>query len=126
MGDGFVISPKDGTIVSPASGVVELIFPTNHAIVIKTLHNRKILIHLGINTVSLNGKGFESLVKTKDNVTKGQPILKMDLDFINKNAKSSAIPVIFTNLKPDEFVYFKIGKRVKAGQQGMIGIHKKR
>ncbi len=121
-----MISPQNGVIVSPASGVIELIFPTNHAIVIKTLQNRKILIHLGINTVSLNGKGFESLVKTKDKVTKGQPILKMDLDFINKNAKSSAIPVIFTNLKPDEFIYFKSEKKVKAGQQGMIEIHKKR
>lgn len=121
-----MISPKSGVIVSPASGVIELIFPTNHAMVIKTLQNRKILIHLGINTVSLNGKGFESLVKTKDKVTKGQPILKMDLDFINKNAKSSAVPVIFTNLKSDEFIYFKSGKKVKAGQQGAIEIHKKR
>lgn len=125
MGDGFMIMPEDGTVVSPADGVVKIINKAKHSIIIRTDREREILIHLGIDTVSLNGEGFEIFVKENDSITKGQIICKMDLEFIKRNDKSIATPIIFTNLQPDEFLYFKDGSRVKQGKGDIVQIHKK-
>ena len=86
MGDGFAIIPSDGTIVSPVDGTIINIFPTKHAFGILSDSGREILIHVGIDTVKLEGKGFEALVTENDRVEKGQPLLKVDLDYIEKNA----------------------------------------
>ncbi|SHK67114.1 PTS system, glucose subfamily, IIA component [Clostridium cavendishii DSM 21758] len=124
MGDGFMILPENGEVFSPVDGVVKNIFSTKHSIMIETKDKREILIHLGIDTVSLKGEGFEAFIDTGDIVDKGQLIAKMDLDFIKENNKSIAVPIIFTNLNEDEFIYFKTHKKVKACKENVVQIHK--
>lgn len=124
MGDGFMIFPCNGEVFSPIDGVVSNIFTTKHSIMLQTKDKREILIHLGIDTVSLNGEGFEAFIKKGDIVDKGQLIAKMDLDFVIKNNKSISVPIIFTNLNEDEFIYFKNYKKVRACKANVVQIHK--
>ncbi|RBP87395.1 PTS system D-glucose-specific IIA component (Glc family) /PTS system D-glucose-specific IIB component (Glc family) /PTS system D-glucose-specific IIC component (Glc family) [Cytobacillus firmus] len=108
MGDGFAIVPSEGTVVSPVDGKIVNMFPTKHAIGILSDSGREILIHVGIDTVNLKGQGFEALVAENDRVEAGQPLLKVDLDYIGKNATSIITPIVFTNLQQGEVI--KINK----------------
>nr|WP_277448045.1 PTS glucose transporter subunit IIA [Priestia sp. P5] len=98
MGDGFAIEPTNNTLVSPINGEVVSIFPTKHAIGLKTDQGLELLIHVGLETVNLNGKGFTCLIEEGEKVTQGTPLLKIDLNYIKENAKSLVTPIIFTNL----------------------------
>ncbi|MFL6561685.1 MAG: glucose PTS transporter subunit IIA, partial [Bacillus sp. (in: firmicutes)] len=98
MGDGFGIVPAKGSVISPVDGVIMNVFPTKHAIGIKSKQGYEILIHVGVDTVHLKGEGFTVFVKEGEQIKKGQEILKFDLDFIKKSAPSTVIPIIFTNL----------------------------
>ena len=98
MGDGVVIIPTEGTVVSPCDATIQFVFGTNHAIGLNSDNGTEILIHVGIDTVQLNGEGFEVFVKDGDRVKQGQPLLKFDLSFIEENATSIATPIVFTNL----------------------------
>lgn len=98
MGDGFGIVPSKGTVVSPVDGEIMNVFPTKHAIGIKSKQGHEILIHIGLDTVNLKGEGFKVLVKEGQQVTKGQEILNFNLEFIKKSVPSAITPVIFTNL----------------------------
>ena len=109
IGDGFAIKSNDGIIYSPVDGSVEVIFPTKHAIVIKSKTGREILIHMGIETVKLEGKGFDLFVDVGDKVHAGDKLAQMDLEYIEKNAISSITPVIFTNLEGNEKIKIKNG-----------------
>jgi len=111
MGDGFAIDPTDGTVVSPVDGKVANLFHTKHAMGIVSDLGREILIHVGIDTVKLNGEGFEALVNEGDYVTKGQPLLRVDLDYVKKNAPSIITPIVFTNLRDGETVSVDHEKR---------------
>ena len=104
MGDGFAIDPADGTIVSPIDGEVITIFPTKHAISLKSKQGREILIHVGLETVQLNGDGFTPLVMDGQKVKKGQELLKVDFDAIKEKVPSILTPVVFTNLGENEKV----------------------
>ena len=97
MGDGFAIELTESEVVSPVDGVVEMTYPSKHAFGIKANSGEEILIHLGMNTVELNGEGFESFVETNDRVKKGQLLCKIDLDYVNDQGKSLVSPVIFTS-----------------------------
>lgn len=110
MGDGFAIKSTDGVILSPVDGTVQMVFETKHAIGLVTKDNLEVLIHLGIDTVKLNGEGFEVFVKPGDEVVAGQKLIKMDVDFIKANAKSDISPVLFTNLDQDKSVKVVTGK----------------
>jgi len=122
MGDGFAIIPSEGTVVSPVDGEIVNVFPTKHAIGILSKGGKEILIHIGIDTVKLNGEGFEVLVAQGDKVTKGQQLVKVDLHFIRENAPSTITPVVFTNLSEgQEVVIEKSGKQGK-GEVGIIKI----
>ncbi len=96
MGDGYVIFPTSGDIVAPVDGKVEMLFPTMHAIGITSKEGIEILLHLGIDTVNLEGKGFQPHVKIGDVIEQGQLLMKMDLQYINEHAPSSEILCIFT------------------------------
>ena len=109
MGDGFAIKSSNGIILSPINGTVEMIFDTKHAIGLKSTDGKEILIHLGVDTVKLNGEGFEVFVQTGDKVSIGDKLIKMDVDFIKANAKSELSPVIFTNLDDNEYISFTSG-----------------
>ncbi|MBR3840116.1 MAG: PTS transporter subunit EIIC [Erysipelotrichales bacterium] len=117
MGDGVVIFPTDNTVVSPCDGVIKMIFPTKHAIGIESKEGVEILIHVGIDTVLLNGEGFETLVKEMEEVKKGQSLLRFDLDYVKKNAKSDATVVVFTNLQNDSKLSLMTLGDVKANQE---------
>jgi len=118
MGDGFAIEPSEGVVLSPVDGTVVNLFPTKHAIGIKSDEGQEILIHVGIDTVKLDGKGFETFVSEGDKVTKGQKLLNVDLDFIAKEAKSTITPVVFTNWSGGTIQVEK--KEVKAGDEKFI------
>jgi PTS system D-glucosamine-specific IIC component len=124
MGDGFAIVPVEGTIVSPVSGKIVNLFPTKHAIGILSDTGREILIHVGIDTVNLKGQGFETLVSENDIVDQGQPLLKVDLDYIKEHATSTITPVVFTNLAEGEKVVIEKPGQVNLKQTGIIKITK--
>jgi N-acetylglucosamine PTS system EIICBA or EIICB component len=119
MGDGFAVVPSKGSVVSPVNGEIINVFPTKHAIGIKSKQGYELLIHVGLDTVQLNGEGFTVLVKEGDQITKGQEILKFDLDFIQKSATSSVTPIIFTNLTK---LNVKKQGNVKQGDNGVLSI----
>lgn len=119
MGDGFAVIPANGSVVSPVDGEILNVFPTKHAIGIKSKQGLEILIHIGMDTVNLKGEGFTVLVEEGEKVAKGKEILKFDLDFIKKSAPSTTTPVIFTN---GETVTLKKQGFAKQGESGIITI----
>ena len=123
MGDGFAIKSTDGIIVSPVDGKVGVIFETKHAVIIESKEGKEVLIHLGIDTVNLKGEGFEVFVNVGDEVKAGDKLVKMDLPFIEANAKSSISPVIFTNLESNESIKVTEGP-VNVGEAGKVEIVK--
>lgn len=97
MGEGFAVELNDGKVISPIDGEVIMTFPTKHAYGIKNEDGLEILIHLGMDTVELNGEGFESLVNVGDHVKQGQLIANVDLDYITSKGKSLVSPVVITS-----------------------------
>lgn len=97
MGDGFAIELQQNQVIAPLSGEVILSFPTKHAYGIRAYSGEEILIHIGMDTVELNGEGFTSFVKVGDHVNQGDPLASVDLDYIKKHQKSLVSPVIFTS-----------------------------
>lgn len=102
MGDGAVVTPTDPIIRAPEDGEIGFVFETKHAIGFLTNTGVSLLIHIGIDTVRLNGKGFELLVENGQKVKKGDPLLKLDLDYISANAPSLVSPVLCTELEDNQ------------------------
>lgn len=98
VGDGVAIDPKDNTFYSPVDGVITTIFPTKHAIGITTCEGIELMLHIGIETVHLNGEGFELYVNEGEKVKTGDKLLKIDIDCLRAKAKSLISPVIITNV----------------------------
>lgn len=121
MGDGFAIEPDDGIIAAPMNGYIETVFPTGHAVGLKADDGTEILIHLGIDTVELKGKGFEVLVKEGDRVKAGDVLVKMNLPGIKKTGKSTVSPIVFTS--GEQITLLKKGK-ISKGDKAIIQIHK--
>lgn len=103
MGDGFAVELKKGEIIAPFSGEVVMTFPTKHAYGLKRDDGLEVLIHIGMDTVQLNGNGFESFVNQGDQITQGQTIAKVDLEYVISQKKSVISPVIFTSGEHIEF-----------------------
>ncbi|QUT02786.1 N-acetylglucosamine-specific PTS transporter subunit IIBC [Proteus terrae] len=101
VGDGIAIKPTSNIVMAPATGTVVKIFDTNHAFCIETDNGVEIIVHMGIDTVALGGKGFKRLVEEGTDVKVGQPILELDLEYLNANAKSMISPIIVSNI--DDF-----------------------
>ncbi|MFV8210851.1 beta-glucoside-specific PTS transporter subunit IIABC [Streptococcus pluranimalium] len=97
MGKGVAVDPADGVVVAPANAEVTLVFPTNHAVGLKTENGAEILIHIGMDTVSLSGKGFKNFVSVGDKVTPGQKLLEFDVNAIKAAGLPVITPVIITN-----------------------------
>ncbi|KRK80537.1 PTS system, glucose glucoside-specific enzyme IIA component [Companilactobacillus nodensis DSM 19682 = JCM 14932 = NBRC 107160] len=97
MGDGLAIIPDGSTIVSPVNGIVVTIFPTKHAIMLKSKHGLEIMLHLGIDTVELNGGPFTMAVREGTKVTAGQKLAEMDLKKIKAAGKDDTVMVIITD-----------------------------
>lgn len=99
MGQGLAIEPSEGTLYAPADGHVALVFPTGHAIGLNTTAGAEVLIHIGMDTVNLEGKGFETLVEKGQEVKAGDPLVKFDLEAIKAAGYEVTTPVIITNSK---------------------------
>lgn len=97
MGQGVVIEPSQGELVSPVNGTVTVLFPTKHAVGIVSEEGVEMLMHIGMNTVSLDGKGFEAHVAQGDKVRVGQKLISFDMDVIQKAGLVTETPVIITN-----------------------------
>lgn len=102
MGDGVVITPTEGLLTSPINGKVSMIFPTKHAIGLEGEDGVEILIHIGIDTVSLDGQPFVILVEEGQQIKVGQDLIHIDLDIIKKAGLSTETPVLITNHKEFE------------------------
>ena len=116
MGDGAIIIPIDGSVVAPADGVISFVFPSKHAVGLTTTEGLELLIHIGIDTVKLDGKGFETFVKEGDKVKTGDKLLSGDLKFIKNNAPSIASPCICTALNSKQKVRLLKTGNIKAGE----------
>lgn len=97
VGEGLAIKPTGKEVVAPAAGTVVKIFDTNHAFCLETSSGVEVVVHMGLDTVALGGKGFTRLVEEGAMVSAGQPVLEMDLDFLNANARSMISPVVVSN-----------------------------
>lgn len=97
LGQGVAIIPSDGKVVAPVNGVVTTLFPSLHAIGILSDEGVEVLIHIGLNTVQLEGRGFEACIKQGDRITKGQTILKFDIAVIKEAGYSVVTPIVVTN-----------------------------
>ncbi len=99
MGDGIAIIPRSGKIVSPVNGQVIQVFPTKHAIGIRSERGLELLIHIGLETVELNGEGFEVLVNTDEPIKAGDPLVKVNLEYLKSENKDIVTPIIITNME---------------------------
>lgn len=97
MGDGFAIDPTEGKLYSPFTGEVTVAYPTGHAYGLRTAGGKEVLIHIGMDTVELNGKGFKPAVRQGDHVRQGDLLTEIDLDYIKKAGKPVITPIIFTD-----------------------------
>jgi PTS system glucose-specific IIA component len=110
LGDGYGVEPEEGNIFSPVYGTVTSVFPTKHAVGIQTKSGDEVLVHIGIDTVELSGKPFETFVKAGDKVSPKKLLVKVDLDTLENLNKPKTIMVIYTN-RPTVDVFDSLNKR---------------
>ena len=115
MGKGIATDPADGTVVAPAAGEITLVFPTGHAIGMRTENGAEILIHVGMDTVSLAGKGFNTFVQVGDKVDAGQKLLEFDLATIREANLPVISPIVVTNSADFDDVLTTQEARVNTG-----------
>lgn len=116
MGGGAAVLPSDGLVTSPVEGTVAFVFDTKHAIGFVTNAGFHVMIHMGIDTVKLEGRGFEALVEQGQRVTCGQPVLKLDLDYLNAHAPSMMSPVLVTETAENQTIKVLKNGTVKRGE----------
>ncbi|BBQ68809.1 PTS N-acetyl glucosamine transporter subunit IIABC [Klebsiella quasipneumoniae] len=122
VGDGIAVKPTSNIVVAPAAGTVVKIFNTNHAFCLETNNGAEIVVHMGIDTVALEGKGFKRLVEEGTDVKAGEPILEMDLDFLNANVRSMISPVVCSNSDDYSALVILASGKVVAGQTPLYEI----
>lgn len=115
MGKGIAINPSEGVVYAPTKGTVSLVFATKHAIGFQTENGAELLIHVGMDTVSLEGKGFKALVEVGDTVEAGQKLLEFDMDAIKASGLPTITPIIVTNTDVYEDILVSQEKTVKTG-----------
>ncbi len=116
MGDGATVTPKEPVVYAPEDGEVCFVFDTKHAIGFLTDTGISLLLHIGIDTVKLDGRGFEALVENGQKVKKGEPMLKLDIDFIEKNAPSLISPILCTELESNQKIRLLAEGKIQAGE----------
>lgn len=125
VGEGIAIRPTDKTVVAPANGTIVKIFNTDHAFCLETETGAEIVVHIGIDTVKLNGQGFARLVEEGATVVAGQPVLELDLAYLNANARSMISPVVVSNIDDYAGISVLAGGSVVAGQSQLFEIQGK-
>lgn len=117
MGEGVAVEPSEGVLHAPADGKVVMTFPTGHAIGMKTSDGAEILMHIGMDTVNLQGHGFETLVAKGDEVKAGDELVKFDIDAIHAKGYVVTTPIVVTNSKGYEKITVVSQGKVKVGQE---------
>ena len=121
LGDGIAVIPAKGEVYAPVDGTVVSIFDTKHAIGIQSVNGTELLIHIGIDTVNLNGKYFNAHVKTGDSIKKGQLMISFEKDKIEKEGYDTVIPLLFTDLPEDkQLTKLALSKMTKESQVAII------
>lgn len=118
MGEGFAIEMQDGKVVAPFSGEVMVCFPTGHAYGLKSNDGKEILIHIGIDTVELDGKGFDVKVQAGQKIKQGDVLVNVDIDYVKSQGKSLVTPIVFTDGRKVELLQENVA--VKAGDENII------
>lgn len=116
MGDGAVVKPTDKIVCAPEDGEVSFVFDTKHAIGYVTDSGISMLIHMGIDTVKLNGDGFKVFVKNGQKMKKGEPLMELDLAFLNQQAPSMVSPILCTELEENQSIKLLTEGPIKAGE----------
>ncbi|MBR5510059.1 MAG: PTS transporter subunit EIIC [Lachnospiraceae bacterium] len=116
MGDGAVVTPSEAVVYAPEDGEVAFVFETKHAIGFQTTSGISVLLHMGIDTVNLNGEGFEVYVNAGDQLKKGDQLMKLDLAFLGSHAPSLASPVLCTELEENQKIRLLKTGKIKAGE----------
>ena len=116
MGDGAAVTPTDAIITAPEDGEVVFVFDTKHAIGFETESGVTMLIHVGVDTVSLNGEGFEVFVENGQKVKKGEPMMKINIPYLTEHAPSLCSPVLCTELEDNQRIRLLAEGEIKAGE----------
>lgn len=125
IGDGIAIEPDEGVVVSPVDGEVVQFFPTKHAVGLKTKSGLEILIHIGMETVALNGEGFEGFVQQGDRVKAGDKLVSFDLEQIRERAESIISPVVITNFDAVDTLTKTAETSAKRGESVLLTVKMK-
>ena len=115
MGDGFAVTPGGSTAVAPLSGTAETVFPTGHAVGIRSKDGIECIVHIGLDTVELNGEGFEPLIKQGDKVKVGDPIVRFERETLEQKGYNLTTMVVFPSGYDKEFELGR--KHVTAGER---------
>ena len=120
VGEGIAIDSTDDIVVAPADGEISLIFKTNHAFGMLLDNNVEVLVHIGLDTITLGGEGFIRLAEEGQKVKAGDPILKVDRNFVTSRSCSLITPVLITNHDIVNFTSFNVGNEVKSGSDVVL------
>lgn len=118
MGEGFAIEMQDGKVVAPFSGEVMVCFPTGHAYGLKSNDGKEILIHIGMDTVELDGKGFDVKVQAGQKIKQGDVLVNVDIDYVKSQGKSLVTPIVFTDGRKVELLQENVA--INAGDENII------
>lgn len=122
MGEGFGIEPSEGVVVAPIDAEVVNVFPTKHAIGLKASNGIELLIHIGLETVAMNGEGFDVFVNAGDHVKVGDKLVEFDINLIKEKASSSISPVIITNSDLVDTFDVKETSSVNKGETDVVSV----
>jgi PTS system glucose-specific IIA component len=122
MGDGVAIEPTEGKVVAPVDGEIMQVFPTKHAIGIKTKGGLELLLHIGLETVNMKGEGFTTHVKEGDKVQVGDTLVDFDLALIKEKAASTITPIVITNMDHMDSVIKESATDVVRGETPLLTV----
>ncbi|PEP95232.1 PTS glucose transporter subunit IIA [Bacillus wiedmannii] len=122
MGEGVAIDPTEGLVVSPVDGEIVQLFHTKHAVGIKAKNGTEILIHVGLETVKMEGKGFEAHVSEGQAVKAGDKLISFDLELIREKAKSTITPIVITNTDAAESIKTTVGVTATKGSTEVMKV----
>ena len=114
MGDGYVVFPSEGIVYAPEDCEISFIFPSKHALGLRTEDGLEYLLHIGVDTVKLEGKGFKVFVQENDKVKKGDKLMEFDIEYIKEHAKSEACIGVFTSLEEGQEIVMKAEGEIEA------------
>ena len=114
MGDGYVVFPSEGIVYAPEDCEISFIFPSKHALGLRTEDGLEYLLHIGVDTVKLEGKGFKVFVQENDKVKKGDKLMEFDIEYIKEHAKSDACIGVFTSLEEGQEIVMKAEGEIEA------------